>query len=183
MDTDPGPRLIEAAQHGDTDAIRALWTGHRRWVAALLMAHKDRADDLEDLLQEVALRMVRGLGDIESPGAFAGWLRQIALNVARAEGRKKTRRRELAGIVSVGDRVEALDGGVPGDGGEDGTRPVLERIACLPEQYREVLLLRAMRGMSYRQISAVTGLAETTIETRLARARRMLREGSEVHDG
>jgi DNA-directed RNA polymerase specialized sigma24 family protein len=46
----------------------------------------------------------------------------------------------------------------------------------LPEGYREPLLMRCVRGMSYKQIGAVLDLPETTIETRIARGRRMLRE-------
>jgi RNA polymerase sigma-70 factor (ECF subfamily) len=48
--------------------------------------------------------------------------------------------------------------------------------ARLPEHYREPLLLRAVRGMSYRQIADTLGVPITTVETRLARARRMLRD-------
>ena len=46
----------------------------------------------------------------------------------------------------------------------------------LPEGYREPLLMRCARGMSYTQIGAVLGLPETTVETRIARGRRMLRD-------
>ena len=46
----------------------------------------------------------------------------------------------------------------------------------MPDGYREPLILKCVRGMSYRQIGAMMGLPETTIETRIARGRRMLRE-------
>ena len=49
-------------------------------------------------------------------------------------------------------------------------------IGQLPDNYRECVLLRCARGMSHRQISDITGLPETTVETRIARGRRMLRE-------
>jgi RNA polymerase sigma-70 factor (ECF subfamily) len=50
----------------------------------------------------------------------------------------------------------------------------------LPEEYREPLLLRCVRGMSYKQIADLMGVPVTTIETRLARARRMVREELEA---
>ena len=58
----------------------------------------------------------------------------------------------------------------------------------LPEAYRECVMLRCVRGMSYRAIASITGLAETTVETRIARGRRMLREiaqqqGKPQHNG
>jgi RNA polymerase sigma-70 factor (ECF subfamily) len=46
----------------------------------------------------------------------------------------------------------------------------------LPDGYREPLLLKAIQGLSYREIGRILGLPETTIETRIARGRRMLRE-------
>jgi RNA polymerase sigma-70 factor (ECF subfamily) len=48
--------------------------------------------------------------------------------------------------------------------------------ARLPDGYREPLLLKCVRGLSYRQIGELMGLPETTVETRIARGRRMLRE-------
>ncbi len=50
------------------------------------------------------------------------------------------------------------------------------RAGELPEGYRERLLMRCARGMGYKQIGAILDLPETTIETRIARGRRMLRE-------
>jgi DNA-directed RNA polymerase specialized sigma24 family protein len=49
----------------------------------------------------------------------------------------------------------------------------------LPDGYREPLLMRCIQGMGYREIGSVMGLPETTIETRIARGRRMLRELAE----
>ncbi len=46
----------------------------------------------------------------------------------------------------------------------------------LAEGYREPLLLKAVQGLSYREIGRILGLPETTVETRIARARRQLRE-------
>lgn len=53
---------------------------------------------------------------------------------------------------------------------------LLDLARGLPEGYREPLLLRCVKGMSYREIAKVLELPETTIETRIARGRRMLRE-------
>jgi DNA-directed RNA polymerase specialized sigma24 family protein len=52
----------------------------------------------------------------------------------------------------------------------------MQLAANLPDGYREPLLLRCVQGMGYRQIGEVMGLPETTIETRIARGRRMLRD-------
>ena len=61
---------------------------------------------------------------------------------------------------------------------EQGKR-ALDVAGRLPDAYREVLVLRAVRGLSYKQIGEILGVPVTTVETRLARARRMVREEME----
>jgi RNA polymerase sigma-70 factor (ECF subfamily) len=58
---------------------------------------------------------------------------------------------------------------------EEGRR-LMELARRLPDGYREPLLLKAVHGLSYREIGRILGLPETTIETRIARGRRQLRE-------
>jgi RNA polymerase sigma-70 factor (ECF subfamily) len=58
----------------------------------------------------------------------------------------------------------------------DAANRVMQCALSLPVAYREPLLLRCVRSMTYQQIGDVLGLPVTTVETRLARARRMLRE-------
>lgn len=165
--------LVARAIAGDRDAASALWNAHRRWVAAVLLSAKPREIDLEDMLQIVATTLVATVGDLRDPGAFKPWLRRLALNAARAAGRRATVRRKvrLAGDTPPEPTTHAAE-----HAHQDEGRRLLELARDLPEGYAEPLLLRCVQGMSYRQISAVTGLPETTIETRIARGRRMLRE-------
>jgi RNA polymerase sigma factor (sigma-70 family) len=158
--------------------LEALWQHHRRWVAAILLAHMPREADVEDLLQEVAMRLVQHAGEIGSVEAVRPWLRTVALNVARTQGRRQRVRRAAFPRLAEDPLPVApsrqSDGGAPDD--RELSRRVLRLARELPEDYREPLLLRAVRGLSYRQIADTLGLPITTIETRLVRARRMLRE-------
>lgn len=172
--------LVQAAIRGDADAMRRVWESNARWVAAIILAHKPTRTDLEDLLQDVALAFVKRIGEVRDPAAVRPWLRTIAINAARAAGRGVTvERKHRTGIRLVREQTDAnraeIDAGEAIESRSD--QSVLLKMALdLPEAYREPLLLRAARGMSYRQIAQVTGLPETTIETRIARGRRMLRE-------
>ncbi|MEQ8745826.1 sigma-70 family RNA polymerase sigma factor [Pyruvatibacter sp.] len=168
-------RFTQEASRGDHEAIDALWRAHRRWVAAILLAHKPRGVELEDLLQEVAMKMVRDLHRLKDPASLRPWLRAVAVNAARTAGR----RRKVRSVVRTTSDERALEQGVDADdrpdAQEDGRR-LLELARDLPEAYREPLMLRAVRGLSYRQIADALELPITTVETRLARARRMLRD-------
>ncbi len=178
----------EIARH---DWLRDAWSANRRWVAAILLAHKPRWADLDDLLQDVAFAVVRKGSDIRDPSAFKPWLRTVAINAAHAAARSGKLREGRAGNVSVDSGDDAM--GVMGRIGfdqddsppnriafdEEGRR-VMEMAMTLPDGYREPLLLKAVQGMSYREIGEVLDLPESTIETRIARARRMLREKAQV---
>lgn len=165
------------------DEIRRIWRENRRWVAAILLAHKPRETDVEDLLQVVAVAVVRKIGELRDPSALRPWLRTVAINAARASGREVTRsRRHLRlareqAVAGGGCRADGAGSIASGDAErDDEARRLMDLARSLPEGYREPLLLRCVRGMSYRQIGAVLDLPETTIETRIARGRRMLRE-------
>jgi len=169
-------QLAEAAIQGDRAAMSALWREYRRWVAAVLIAHKPHDVDLDDLLQDVALTFVRSVGDVRDGRSVVPWLRTVAVNAARAAARGPERRRR----VPWSSLMRRPDAGGPAAAdprdADDSARRLLELAARLPDGYREPLLLKAVRGLSYRQIGEIMDLPETTVETRIARARRQLRD-------
>ncbi len=174
--------IIEGAIRGEHEALRELWNRNRRWVAAIILAHKPRWAELDDLLQEVGVSIVRKVGELRDPAAFKPWLRTVAINAARAAARDKAgknRRLAVDGDDESGVLARVVGGPSAGpDRGEtsEEARRLMELALELPEGYREPLLLRCVRELSYRQIGELVGLPESTIETRIARGRRMLRE-------
>ena len=170
--------LIESAIEGDRDALDQVWKHSRRWVGAILLAHKPREADLEDLLQVVAMQVCRKITDVREPKAFKSWLRTVSINTAREEGRKTTRRKKsmlrLVGLESNNTQHTMYADSMISE--TDESRRIYDAALSLPAGYREPVLLRAMRSMSYAQIGEVLDLPATTIETRIARGRKMLRE-------
>lgn len=183
--------VIQRAILGDPDAQRDLWHRHRRWVAAVLLAHAPRDAEIDDLLQEVALAVVAKISGLRETGAFKPWLRAVAMSIAKTAARRRTVRKagwlKLVGFAGDTDaareaarlREIGAGGGASADATVGRGRRLLELSAELPDGYREPLLLKCVQGMSYKQIGEVMGLPDTTIETRIARARRMLREKAE----
>ena len=72
----------------DHDELQKLWEQNRRWVAALLLAHKPRWAEVDDLLQEVAATLVSKGHEIRDAGALKPWRRTVATNVARLAARR-----------------------------------------------------------------------------------------------
>lgn len=185
-----GAAHVLAAIRGERDAQRQVWEDHRRWVAAVLMAHKPRQTDLEDLLQDVAMQFVRRIHELRDPTALRPWLRTVAMNAAHASGRTLARRKRdgLERRPATTSGALGASGAAPGSpdakpdlltGRREEARRLMELSERLPDGYREPLLLRCLQGLSYRLIGEMMGIPETTVETRIARGRRMLRELAE----
>lgn len=154
------------------DRAAAIWREHRGWVAAWLHGHKPRGVEVDDLLQEVAVTLVKHIDTIDSPERIGPWLRTVALNVVRdASRRQSVHQRTFTETSSEHAAPQPSDD----DDSRARGRAALQIAESLPHEYREPLLL-SLRGLSYRQISRVLELPVTTIETRLFRARKMVRE-------
>jgi len=178
-DDSPERTMIQLACSGNRDAQQSLWTAHRRWVAAIVLVHRPRSVDVDDLMQEVAIKFVSKIDTLRDPEAFRPWLRRIVINVCRGAARSLRPTHHLGEGNGWGGAAPSSDGGdgqLPGLVQTDLARRLLEQVMTLPSEYREPLLLRCVRSMSYQAISHTLGLPVTTVETRLARARRMLRE-------
>jgi RNA polymerase sigma factor (sigma-70 family) len=178
--------LVDQARSGDRSAQQALWRSHRRWVAGIVLVHRPRAVEVDDLMQDVAIKFISKIETLRDPEAFRPWLRRIVVNICRGAARQLKPTLRLADT----ERPDGVTGGrdivsvpraadLPADqqaAERDAAGELLGHLLTLPSDYREPLLLRCVRGLSYQQISAILELPVTTIETRLARARRMLRE-------
>ena len=168
---------VVAAMSGDRDAIEALWREHRRWIAAVLLVHKAAGDQLEDLLQDVAMTLVSKISTLRDVNNIRAWLRTVAVNAARASARRHRARPRLEFLNDDDVDSNARDGGDTTALDEEAQR-VMALAQQLPEAYREPLMLRAVHGMRGKHIASIMGLSEATVETRIARGRRMLREMS-----
>jgi RNA polymerase sigma-70 factor (ECF subfamily) len=172
---------VVAAISGDAEALQRVWNDNRRWVAAVILAHKPRWADLDDLLQEVAVSLVRKVGEVRDPSALKPWLRTVAMNASLASARSGRKRARDTGIEDDNTyRGRSVRPEVDSEDREEGRR-LMVLAEKLPDGYREPLLLKALHDLSYREIGAILELPETTIETRIARGRRMLRELASQH--
>ncbi len=164
-------RLHARAAQGEVEAIESVWRRNRRWIAAVLAAHAPRGVEIEDLLQEVAATFLAKAREIRDAASVRGWLRVVAVNEARMAARDRGIERKSLARFAASWRGESADRHAAAE-----ARETLELLARLPAQYAEPLLLQAGQGLSQREIAEILDVPETTIETRLARARRMLRQ-------
>lgn len=162
-------RLFARAAQGDREALDGVWRANRRWVASVVAAHAPRGADIEDILQEVATTLVAKCRHVRDAASLRGWLRVVAVNAARMWVRSAAAERKALRAVAA---VRAADAGDM----QAEVQETLARIAQLAPAYAEPLMLQVGQGLSQREIAELLDVPETTVETRLARARRMLRQ-------
>ena len=128
--------------------------------------------DADDIVQDAMLRAFRAFDGFRGGDARA-WLLAIVRNCWISAGRATQRRGH-----AILEETLADAGPDPEENAiQAGHRRRLEAmIARLPDDFREVLILREMEDMSYREIAEITGAPIGTVMSRLARARGMLRE-------
>ena len=138
-----------------------------------------RSDDANDIVQEAFLRAFRGFDTLRG-GDVKAWLLTIVRNCSATVFEQQRRRP----TVSFGEEhEEALqfdaDAASPDPesamAAEDDRRTLGRLIEALPEEHRQVLLLRELEELSYREIASVTQVPIGTVMSRLARARAALR--------
>lgn len=171
-------RLHARAAQGEAEAIESVWLRNRRWIASVLAAHAPRGADIEDLLQEVAATFVAKAREIRDAASVRGWLRVVAVNEARMAARDRGIERKSLARFAESWRGARRDRDAAAD-----ARETLHLLSRLPAQYAEPLLLQAGQGLSQREIAEILDVPETTVETRLARARRLLRQLAAAEEG
>lgn len=166
------------AQRGDADAFEALVTAHERGVYALALRQLQNPEDAEDAVQEVFLKAYTSLSGFRGDSKFSVWLYRIACNVCTDFLR---RRKDAVSLSEDSESGEpALD--VPDERYDPETmaerselmQQVSRALSQLPEEFRQVFLLREVGGRSYEEIAQTLDLDIGTVKSRIFRARKKL---------
>jgi RNA polymerase sigma factor (sigma-70 family) len=137
------------------------------------------ADDAEDVVQEACLKAHAGIATYAGGNARA-WLLAIVRNASYSWLARNRRR----AVVAVGDLADLDEVAAPPETDADSpetaliakaeTAAVQAAIAGLPQAFREIVVLRDINGLSYKEISTMLGVPMGTVMSRLARARGLL---------
>jgi RNA polymerase sigma-70 factor, ECF subfamily len=170
MDNDD---LLPGWQSGEPAAFAALV---RRWqqpIARFLFHLVGRKELVQDLCQEVFLRVFLAAPRYRETGQFSAWLHRIALNVVRDFSRGRGRQLNLVQHAEL-----AADSPGPDTYCEQQelARLVNQAVTELPEPLRLVLILRHYQGINFEQMSRILGTPASTLKSRFAAALLRLRE-------
>jgi len=177
LDVEALRTLVSEAQQGSRPAADQLIRSHEGWVRSVIYGVAGRPDHIDDVAQQVWAQVWKRLGSLKDPARLRSWLYSIARNAAIDAGQARNRRRAV-GLDEMADAFGDERTRTPARAavGNELHATLLRAVQALPALYREPFVLRHLEDWSYAQIGELLGLPVETVETRLVRARRLLRE-------
>jgi RNA polymerase sigma-70 factor (ECF subfamily) len=184
------PTLIERARGGDEGAFNEVVLAYRRRVLGTIYRLIGRRDDVEDVGQQVFLRLYLSLDQLRTPDVFEPWLHRLTVNAAYDYLRKQRRRSETR-MSDLPEQVVQLADAAAGTGKQQDesekarTREFVQGLlASVSEADRSLLILKEVEGMSLKELEQVYHVNENALKVRLFRARqRVLKVLSSQREG
>ena len=169
--------LVQLIINGNTNAFRYLVANHQRLVVHIVGRIVQRQEDVEDICQEVFIKIFRKIKLFRGESRLSTWIARIAYNTSISHVRRQLKNEhsydESPGLVSNEKDDELNQIKIEK---EEAKQYLLEMIEELPVHYRTVLTLFHLEEFSYREIEEITEMPEGTIKSYLSRARKILRE-------
>jgi len=169
---------------GHDAALNDLMARHARPVFQFLCRMLGNEDDANDLAQETFVRVYQHRGSFKPGARFTTWLYTIAGNLARNHHRWRTRHPNVSLDAESGTTGESIGDVLPAsDPAPDSAAVATERasavraaVAKLPADMREVIVLCEWENLSAAEAAAILGTTPKAIDSRLYRARNLLRD-------
>lgn len=173
--------IMSEVAAGDTEAYGKIVTRYRGRLYSFVFRFVNERETAEDIVQETFLRAFRKRKEYRAIANFSTWLFTIAGNLAKSELRRRKRWRlfslhkdddgeagfELPDETYLPDRMtESSIADVQ----------IQDAIQSLPANYRQVILLRDVEGMSYQEIATIIKSPVGTVKSRVNRARLRLQQ-------
>jgi RNA polymerase sigma-70 factor (ECF subfamily) len=180
VDTPDDWILVEQIRAGHHGAFRDLVRRYERQVAHLIYLSLGRPEDVEDLSQEVFLRVYHALPRLEPQRSLFSWIYRIASNVVIDEARRRKFRSMLSLDFLAAETGKDARGSTDDDPAVRTERSELHgtlqaAIRRLAPDQRVALLLREYEDLSYEEIAEVLQTSVPAVKSRLFRARQDLR--------
>lgn|SRR5512140_320862 len=193
-------QLIERLRAREDDAAFELADRYSARIRQLAMRHVKNEDDVDEVVQDVLLKVCRSIDSFRGDSALSSWIYRITFNTAMSRLRTTKAARhevELSLVAPAGsDGVRTPDLADWSSLGDDETlrselrQKLIKALAGLPALYRVPVLLRDVRGLSTEQASAALSVNDETLKSRLHRGRMLLRDrlaefsgGLDLHRG
>jgi RNA polymerase sigma-70 factor (ECF subfamily) len=169
--------LIKRAREGDHAAYNQVVQAYRKRILGTIARLIGRPDDVEDVGQEVFLRLYFSLDQLRTPEVFEPWLYRLTVNAAYDYLRRQRRRSESR-MSDLSEQQVVLADAAAGTRREEEEQrrkrlreTVESLLSSISEQDRILLTLKEIEGLSLKELEKVYGVNENALKVRLFRAR------------
>jgi RNA polymerase sigma-70 factor (ECF subfamily) len=169
--------LIKSAQKGDGAAFNEIVLAYRKRILGTITRLIARPEDVEDVAQEVFLRLYFSLDQLRTAEVFEPWLYRLTVNAAYDYLRKQRRRQEFRMSDLSEQQVMLADAAAGGkvEHDEQHKQRIREAVDALlggiPEADRLLLVLKEVEGLSLKELEKIYKVNENALKVRLFRAR------------
>lgn len=159
--------------------LSAAFIENEQWLRTIIRSRIDDSNAAEDVLQEVSIAALRNRDSASSINHIRGWLYQIAIRQVllfrrtEARQRNKLKRYAVSGLASSGIEDASIKAG---DESSEGIAELRVALATIRPSDRQILMMKYSDNLTCKQIAKHLGVKETTVQTRLLRARRKMKE-------
>jgi len=181
--------IISRCQAGEIEAFDRLVERYERFVFNIVYQHVGAGEEVEDIAQEIFLRIFRFIKKFRRDCSLETWIYKVALNCIRSYRKRQSLFFRI--FVHRPKDNESSDQSPPyetmlGMGGHQAreadwhenemiVHEIIAAVRSLPPMFREVFLMREIEGYSYEEIAKIIGISTGTVKSRLNRARELLR--------
>ena len=171
---------MAAVRAGDDRAFEELYHRYQRRIGAYIYGMVHDHGRAEDITQDVFMSALRRMRETETPIAFKPWIYEIAKNACIDAFRRSKRAEEISYDADDGsERLHLVSKGPTPEAAVD-TRMSLDNLrgafGGLSEAHHQILVMRELEGLTYREIGERLGMSRPSVESTLFRARRRLSE-------
>ncbi len=173
--------VVRRVQRGDTDAFEMLVAAYEKNVFNVALQMTGNREDAQDMTQEAFIKAYSSLSTFRGDSKFSSWLYRIVSNVC-LDFKRRQSRRPSSSLTVEDDEGENIQLDIADE--SQSPEALLERkmtreavragLQQLPDEQRQILLLREIQGLSYEEIGEVMGLEAGTVKSRIFRARKKL---------
>lgn len=187
LSADEDIEFVLACQKGDTESFEVLVERHQKKMLNIAYRMTGDYNEACDITQEAFIAAYKSIKKFKAEAKFSTWLYRIVVNYSKNRLKKMRgiAKNEIVDIDDSGEtKTEALmnqslvNDANPGTQMEQREREaqVQKCITSLDEEYRDVLVLRDIQGLSYEEIKDILKIPEGTVKSRLSRARNALKD-------
>lgn len=178
--------LIERARNGDDAAFNQVLQAYRKRILGTISRLIGRPEDVEDVGQEVFVRLYYSLDQLRTPEVFEPWLYRLTVNAAYDYLRKQRRRNESRMSDLSEQQVVMADAAAGGKRNEEDKHKTQVReqvdqlLGAVSSEDRILLTLKEVEGLSLRELENIYKVNENALKVRLFRARQRVLKAFEA---